>query len=201
MGYLKPQPRGWFPATNANPNCLLKINSSEAHLAEKPVFPRLGEETRYPDAASPPSPTEFRVRGARVQLPPGAGRLLPASVHWAAPSFLGWGDPGPKCGRGRGRGGGRWHPSHLKSRSRPWVWLRKRVKASMASSPRPSVAPASDASPQGRRGVPAGGSATRGGPHGVSPPGAGAPWEELFGDFRQMPEVVVTRATPSRWPR
>lgn len=43
-------------------------------------------------------------------LLPGAGRLLPACVHRAAPSFAGWGDPGPQCGSGR-QGKGRRPPA------------------------------------------------------------------------------------------
>ena len=106
-----------------------------------------------------------------------------------------WGDPG----RGRGRG----HLTHLKSRSRPWVWLVKRMKASMAPSPRTRVTPGSVTSPQGRPTVPRGSVSfsTREGPRVPAPTGACTPAKEDLVDVRLGPEVVVTTETPRCWSR
>lgn len=188
---MKPRPSGWFPiATNGNPTLPLKINSSAAQRAERPVSPGSGAEGSWavsPYAVSRPSSSEFGGEGGSNPIPPGAGSPLLA------------------VGRtpdGGGRRGGRWHPTHLKSRSRPWVWLVKRVKASMAPSPRPRVAGGAVATPPGRLRVPAGGSASGRRRCGVSPPlGAGAPSRGRRKDFRSGPEVVVTRATRSLGPR
>lgn len=97
----------------------------------------------------------------------------------------------PRLPRARAADEGRRPPArtHLKSRSRPWVWLLKRVKASIAPSPK--------ARGPGVRGPVPSASARRRSP----PPGAGALPESRLQGFRSGPEVVVTKATPSCWPR
>lgn len=111
----------------------------------------MGHEARDQTRCVRPSPTEFRVRrgsGPHFLREPAASFLL---------SSTGLLPPSPDAGEqgtlyrveGRVRARGRGHRTHLKSRSRPWVWLVKRMKASMAPSPRTRVAPGSFASPQG----------------------------------------------------
>lgn len=127
------------------------------HIEQTAVFPSLGEEgssAALTLAACSgrarcrgPEPTEFRVRETLIKLPPGAGSLLLAFVHWLLPSPRGAEKRDPSAGRGKG-----WrqlHQTNLKSRSRPWLWSVKRMKASMAPSSRPSVALGSVVSPKG----------------------------------------------------
>lgn len=93
-----------------------------------------------------PEPTEFAVRGSNRT--PSGGRQPPSGFRpLATPLSPGCGEKGPACGSGKGRRP--LHQTNLKSRSRPWVWLVKRMKASMAPSSRPSVALGSVVSPQG----------------------------------------------------
>lgn len=144
------------------------------------------------------SPFEFRVnRGSRTTFPAGAGSVLAASVRWATISSPGAGEHEAESGvEGWGPGGGRRHLTHLKSRSRPWVWLVKRMKASMAPGPRPCVALGCVARMVrgGRRRVPAGRSVSAGPRDRLSAPaGAGVYSKQRLLGLPAGPEVVVTR--------
>lgn len=67
------------------------------------------------------SPVEFRLGSPLPQRELAASRRLDLRLS-----------PPPPLGRDGTLGGGRRHLTHLKSRSRPWLWLAKRTKASMA---------------------------------------------------------------------
>lgn len=70
--------------------------------------------------------------GTRVPTPSSGSWPRPrVTIYRAVTAFS---EPwrGGNLGSGPDRGGGRRHPTHLKSRSRPWLWLVKRMKASMA---------------------------------------------------------------------
>lgn len=76
--------------------------------------------------------------GCREEAPP-ESRSVPERGRGAAPETNSVPPPGPNhMGPARvaapGRSEGRGLLTHLKSRSRPWVWLVKRVKASMTPS-------------------------------------------------------------------
>lgn len=137
----------------------------------------------------------------QASAPPRFGKGL---VDWsegsgAAPPHSGGGRALLR-GRGSAEGsGGCRHLPHLKSRSRPWVWLVKRVKASMA----PAHGHAAHRLRHESSGVARPRGKTRLGP--PERPALLSPAPDLvrksdLPGFRSGPEVVVTKATPSRKP-
>lgn len=143
-------------ATNANPKFLLETNASEAHRADSrlPQLRRGGLVRRSNPGGvlgtgTVSWPRAHRIQGERnSNQTPSGGRQPPAGFRpLATPVSPRCGEKGPECGSGKG-----WrqlHQTNLKSRSRPWLWSVKRMKASMAPSSRPSVALGSVVSPKG----------------------------------------------------
>lgn len=142
------------------------------------------------------APLDFGGGGTRVPTPSSGSWPRPrASIYRAVTSFS---EPWREnLESGRDRGGGRRHPTHLKSRSRPWLWLVKRMKASIApthghaSYPSHSWVLWGAAGPRGKSGS----GQPRSGRDRVSPPTRGRTHlrKRGFLGFRWGPEVVVTR--------
>lgn len=103
-------------------------------------FPSLGASQKISCCHRLLSP-RWRARTAPLDFGGGGTRVpTPSSGSWPRPrvtiyrAVISFSEPwrGGNLGSGPDRGGGRRHPTHLKSRSRPWLWLVKRMKASMA---------------------------------------------------------------------
>lgn len=141
------KPRGWFPRHKCQSKAPFRNKFLGNTFSRQPGLPqprRGGLGTR---TVSWPRAHRIQGEGGSNQTP-SVRRQPPSGFRpLATPFSPGCGEKGPECESGK-----RWRQlqqTNLRSRSRPWVWLVKRVKASMAPSSRPSVALGSVVSPRG----------------------------------------------------